>query len=115
MPGMRGWKWDAANSRLSLYVDDTEVARFDDTAGSYAKSLSGLKVEGEDLHIADGYNLKLGTTEEFSTTAGTNGITFFAGTAPDGTCTTACQLYSDGAGDDLSVEHADGTEDELTT
>lgn len=114
MPLRRGLKWDAANSRLAFYVDGTEVERIDDST-PYVSSVSGISAIAEDVRIADGYNLKLGTTEEFGTTAGTNGITFFAGTAPDGTCTTACQLYSDNSGDDLSVEHADGTEDELTS
>ncbi len=67
------------------------------------------------VQVAVGFNLKLGTAGNFSTTPGTNGITFFSGTAPDGTATTAAQLYVDDAGDSLSVEHADGTEDELTT
>ena len=31
MAKRRGWKWDAANSRLSVYVDGTEIARFDAT------------------------------------------------------------------------------------
>jgi hypothetical protein len=60
-------------------------------------------------------NIKMGTNSEFSTTEGTNGIIFGAGTAPNGTASTAGQLYSDNSGDDLSFEHADGTEDELTT
>ena len=67
------------------------------------------------VEIVTGFNLKIGTAATFGTTAGTNGIAFLAGTAPDGTATNARQLYSDTNGDDLSVEHADGTEDELTT
>ena len=30
MAKRRGWKWDGANNRLVLYVDGTEVARFED-------------------------------------------------------------------------------------
>ena len=30
MAKRRGWRWDGANSRLVLYADGTEVARFED-------------------------------------------------------------------------------------
>jgi len=157
MPTRRGWKWDAANSRLAVYVDGTEIARFDDATANLTLITYGMTVTSGNLtltsgnltltagnatltngdltltsgdatltsgdlvmtsgtvKIATGGNLECGTAAAFSSTAGTNGISFLAGTAPDGTATNTCKLYSDNSGDDLSVEHADGSEDELTT
>ncbi len=67
------------------------------------------------VQIAVGFNLKMGTAGNFSGNPGTNGITFFAGTAPNGTATTAGQLYVDTAGNNTSFEHADGSEDLLAS
>lgn len=145
----RGWHWDMHNSRLDVYVDNTEVAYFDDsspyltiasgltitaggatitaggltitaggltvTAGGATITAGGLTVTAGGIVCATGYNISAGTAATFGTTAGTNAVKFLAGTAPDGTATNTCQLYSDNSGDDLSVEHADGSEDELTT
>lgn len=148
MPGpkYKGWHWDAANSRLDVYIGETEAAYFKTsaspyltiangctitaggqtitaggqtiTAGGQTITAGGQVISAGSQHLADGQLIRLGTaaaTTAFGTAAGTNGILFAAGTAPNGTCTNCCQLYSDNSGDDLSVEHADGSEDELTT
>jgi hypothetical protein len=49
----RGWKWDADNSRLAVYVDGTEVAYFDDS-GSYLTIASGLTVTSGGLTVTAG-------------------------------------------------------------
>lgn len=42
----RGWFWDAANSRLSVYVDGTEIARFDDATADLTLLTNGLSTAG---------------------------------------------------------------------
>jgi len=51
MPKRRGWKWDAANSRLSVYVDGTEVGRFDDSTHDLNLLTNGLNVPTGKLKI----------------------------------------------------------------
>jgi len=51
MPGRRGWKWDAANDRLSIYVDGTEVARFDDATYDLNLLTNGVNVPTGKLNI----------------------------------------------------------------
>lgn len=50
MPGTRGWRWDEANTRLQVFVEGTEVARFDDAA-PYLDILvaDGLAINGTQL------------------------------------------------------------------
>jgi len=50
----RGWKWDAANSRLSVYVDGTEVARFDDATNDLALLTNGLAITAGGLTVTAG-------------------------------------------------------------
>lgn len=98
----------AVTNSASVYISDAPTGGATPTNGHYS-----IFVDAGNSRF-DG-NIKMGTNSEFSTTEGTNGIIFGAGTAPNGTASTAGQLYSDNSGDDLSFEHADGTEDELTT
>jgi hypothetical protein len=49
----RGWRWDAANSRLDVYVDGTKVAYFNDS-GSYLTVASGLTVTAGGLTVTAG-------------------------------------------------------------
>jgi len=120
--GRNGFYWDVVNSELEIEVQGTKVVGSTSSALTItpattitgALTCSSTASVGDDLSIATGYLLKVGAAAEFST-VGTNGIAFLAGTAAAGTATNTCQLYSDNSGDDLSVEHADGTEDELTT
>ena len=72
MPLRRGFKWDAANSRLSLYSDGTEVARFDDS--------NGLTV------LVDGFNLNGQTLTTVNASGSTDMTTWLAalGAAADG-------------------------------
>ena len=57
MAKRRGWKWDGANSRLVLYADGTEVARFEDGKLAFHGSTAA--------DAADAY------TQTYSTTART--------------------------------------------
>ena len=98
----------AVTNSATVYISDAPTGGATPTNGHYS-----IFVDAGNSRF-DG-NIKMGTNSEFSTTEGTNGIIFGAGTAPNGTASTAGQLYSDNSGDDLSFEHADGTEDELTT
>jgi len=52
MAGRRGWKWDAHNSRLSVYVDGTEVARFDDATNDLNLLVNGIDMLAGTLKIA---------------------------------------------------------------
>ena len=51
MARRRGWKWDANNSRLSVYVDGTEVARFDDATSDLALLVNGIDIPAGKLSI----------------------------------------------------------------
>lgn len=54
MSGRRGWKWDGANSRLAVYVDGTEVARFDDATNDLTLLTNGLTVTAGGATITAG-------------------------------------------------------------
>lgn len=45
MAKRRGWKWDAANNRLVLYVNGTEVARFEDGLLSFHQATAVNKAD----------------------------------------------------------------------
>ena len=61
MAGRRGWKWDAANNRLSVYVDGTEVARFDDATDDLRLLVNGLTIDAGGLTVtADGLTVTAG-------------------------------------------------------
>jgi len=110
----RGFKWDATNSRLSVYVDGTEVARLDN-ADPYITSLNGLTVTTGNLintagdHRITAGNYRLGAVSPFSTTEPTSAMCFYdAATAPVGTITTSSVLYA--AAGVLRKLIADGTD-----
>ena len=42
----RGWAWDEANSRLSVFVDGTEIARFNDATADLTLLVNGLSTPG---------------------------------------------------------------------
>ena len=73
----RGWFWDAGNSRLAVYVDGTEVARFDDATRDLALLVNGLSVVGGlavttgavsftvgPLGVDDDVSIELGTDDD---------------------------------------------------
>lgn len=110
----RGFKWDATNTRLSVYVNGTEAVRFDN-ANPYVTSLVGLTVTTDHLittagdHRLTAGNYRLGIVSPFGTTEPTSAMCFYdAVTAPVGTITTSGALYS--ASGVLRKIIADGTD-----
>ncbi len=63
--------------------------------------------------VSSGYNLQVGNAGAWSTAPGTNCIEMLAGTQADGTATNTLSMVCTNSGDDLTVEHADGTSTEL--
>jgi len=101
-----GWKWDAANSRLIVYIAGastvpTAVAYFDN-ATPYITSPVGLTVTTGNLTVTAGDdrvtagNLRLGAVETFGTTEPTSAVVFKVGTAPAGAITTSCGIFTNG-------------------
>jgi len=114
----RGWKYDATNTRLSVYVNGTEAGRFDN-ATPYITSLAGLTVTTSNCTVTAGDtrntvgNCRLGAVEAFSTTEPTSAMVFMVGTAPVGTITTSGALYTDGT--NVMKIIANGTADNVET
>ena len=70
MAKRRGWKWDGVNSRLIIYVDGTEVGRFDATVPTaYTQTYS----------TADKTHADVTTATVTDSTTGTVGTTLAAG------------------------------------
>ena len=118
MPYHRGFKYNLANTRLSVYVDGTEAARFDN-ADPYITSLVGLTVTTGNLintagdHRITAGNYRLGTVSAFATTEPTSCMVFFQGTAPAGAITTSGGLFTDGT--NVMKIIAAGTADNVET
>lgn len=51
---LRGWKWDANNTYIEVWVDGTEVARFDDATNDLTLLVNGLTIDAGGLTIATG-------------------------------------------------------------
>ena len=75
-PTHNGWRRDIGNSRMSVYVDGTEVALFNDT-------VSG-----------SGGNLYMGAETAFATTDPTSAVVFKTGTAAAGAIVTSSALFA---------------------
>ena len=104
----RGFLFDAANSRLAVVYDGTEVWDFDGNdmdinqnlvaSGTLtvdgAQTLTGVTTHSAETRIANGFNLRIGTISAFATTEPTNTVVMRAGTAPAGAITTAGGLFS---------------------
>jgi len=116
----RGFKWNLSTtySRLSVYVDNTEVARFDDV-DPYITALNGLTVTTGGLintagdHRITAGNYRLGAVSAFGTTQPTSAMVFKVGTAPVGAITTSSGLFTDGT--NMMKIIADGTADNVET
>ena len=104
----RGFLFDAANGRLAVVYDGTEIWDFDgndmDIAQNLvasgtltvdgAQTLTGVTTHSAETRIANGFNLRIGTISTFATTEPTNTVVMRAGTAPAGAITTAGGLFS---------------------
>lgn len=68
---LRGWKYDHHNSYLEVWVDGTEVARFDDVATYGLRLLSnGLDITAGGITVTSGAIDHSDTTASTSTTTG---------------------------------------------
>lgn len=104
----RGWKFDATNGRLAAQYDGTEVFDFDandmvitqnlTASGTFtatgAQTLTGITTHSDELRIANGKNLRIGTISAFATTEPTNAIVMKTGTEFAGAITTSGGLMS---------------------
>ena len=114
-PGTRrGWKFYKHNGRLAAVYDDTEVWDFDgndmdvavnlvasgtltvDGASTLtgAQTLTGITTHSDEVRIANGKNLRIGTISAFATTEPTNAIVMKEGTEFAGAITTSGGLMS---------------------
>lgn len=55
----RGWHWDEENSRLSVWVNGTEVARFDDVTSDLALLVNGMPRSSLSQNALVSYNIPL--------------------------------------------------------
>ena len=110
----RGWKFDKHNGRLAAVYDDTEVWDFDGndmdiavnlvasgtltvdgaTTLTGAQTLTGITTHSDELRVANGKNIRVGTIAAFATTEPTNAIVFQGGTEFAGAITTSGGLMS---------------------
>lgn len=59
MPGRRGWLWDELNTRGSIYVNDTEIARFDDATSDLVLLSNGMPRSSLTQNALASYNIDL--------------------------------------------------------
>lgn len=115
----KGWLNDIANGRLAAVYNGTEVFDFDanDMAVSQALTVPALTASGlvtmqaaatvgttlgvtgvttlsDELRVANGKNIRVGTISAFATTEPTNAIVFKTGTEFAGAITTSGGLMS---------------------
>lgn len=113
MAQARGWQWDGANSRGSIWIDGVEAARFDDTgsyltipAGGVTITAGGLTVSAGGATITGGVtvatgdsantagNYRGGPINAFGTTEPTQAVVLDAGTAPAGAITESSGVFA---------------------
>lgn len=110
----RGWKFDQHNGRLAAVYNDTEVWDFDGndmdvavnlvasgtltvdgaTTLTGAQTLTGITTHSDELRVANGKNIRVGTIAAFATTEPTNAIVFQGGTEFAGAIVTSGGLMS---------------------
>ncbi len=80
-----GWYRDGVNNVLEWYNNGTKIAQASSAAVTYSDQLA----------VANGFNIRVGTISAFATTQPTNWIVFRAGTQPSGAITTAGGIGAD--------------------
>jgi hypothetical protein len=104
----RGWAFDRTNGRLVAVYNDTEIFDFDGndltvtqattfsgaTTLTGAQTLTGVTTHSDEVRIANGKNLRIGTISAFATTEPTNAIVMKTGTAFAGAITTSGGIQS---------------------
>lgn len=124
----RGWKFDAANGRLSAQYDGTEVFDFDandmvitpaltvtgalTASAGVTASTGNQTISAGDLRVTAG-NVRLGVVSAFATTEPTSAVVMKAGTAPSGAITTSGGIFTDGT--TVKKIIADGTVSDIQT
>lgn len=80
MPGTRGWRWDEANTRLQVFVEGTEVARFDSAgigldirANGITVTAGGITVTAGNLAVSAGSVLSASATAGIGYSTGAGG------------------------------------------
>lgn len=104
----KGWKRDIQNGRLAAVYNDTEIFDFDandmDIAVNLvasgtltvdgATTMTGVATHSDELRVANGKNIRVGTISAFATTQPTNAIVFKGGTEFAGAIATSGGLMS---------------------
>lgn len=104
----RGWWYDATNSRLVATFNGTEIFDFDGndvvvtqnttfsgtTTLTGAQTLTGVTTHSDELRVANGKNIRVGTISAFAMTEPTNAVVMRSGTAFAGAITTAGGIQS---------------------
>lgn len=107
-PRHKGWWHDGINNRLVAVFNGTEVFDFDANdmavtqnvtmAGTLAvtgaQTLTGITTLSNELRVANGKNIRVGTIAAFATTEPTNAIVFQGGTEFAGAIVTSGGLMS---------------------
>ena len=104
----KGWWLDQANGRLVAVYNGTEIFDYDGndmvitqnatfsgtTTLTGAQTLTGITTHSDELRVANGKNIRVGTISAFATTEPTNAIVFKTGTEFAGAITTSGGLMS---------------------
>lgn len=91
-----GWRYDPSNTRLDFYYRGTRVGHVNASGLQSAGTLAatGITTLSDELRVANGKNVRVGTISAFATTEPTNAIVFKAGTEFAGAITTSGGLMA---------------------
>ena len=98
----RGWWNDQINGRIVAVYNGTEIFDYDgndvniaqNTVAAGTLGVTGVSTLSDELRVANGKNIRVGTISAFATTEPTNAIVFRTGTEFAGAITTAGGLMS---------------------
>ena len=92
----RGWSFDRSNGRLAAVYNGTEIFDYDgnDFTVTQAQTFTGVTTHSDEVRIANGKNLRIGTIGAFVTTEPTNAVVMFQGTAFAGAIVTSGGIQS---------------------
>lgn len=107
-PRHRGWWFDQINGRLVAVYNGTEIFDYDGndvvitqnttvtgtSTLTGAQTLTGITTHSDEVRIANGKNLRIGTISAFGTTEPTNAIVMKTGTEFAGAITTSGAIMS---------------------
>jgi len=95
-PRHRGWWNDQINGRIVAVYNGTEIFDFDgnDLQVTQPLTSAGVLTTSDELRVANGFNIRVGTISTFATTQPTNTLVLREGTEAVGAITTAAALSS---------------------